>query len=182
MSAETLVLAFAFGWGVWILYRIHQRRQAAREDPASAVVPRPPEAKLREMPRVGEPASITFNQIQELRRNNFAPDRNWSQEEAALILDSVKYLRTVCRDIAGDEDGPPPIEIQNELLRFILTEQDIREYVRKWGEDRRANGGADYDDDAAPDLPRNNQYDRVAARAKKYLEPDGQNAEESAAR
>lgn len=181
MSAETLVLAFAFGWGVWILYRIHQRRQS-RKDPASAIAPRQPEPQPRAMPRVGEPATITFNQIQELRRNNFTPDRNWSREEAALILDAVKYLRTVCRDIAGDEDGPPPIDIQNELLRFILTEQDIREYVRKWGIDRRDAGAPDYDDDDEPDLPRNNQYDRVATRARKYLEPDDQNTEESVSR
>ena len=181
MSPETLVLAFAFGWGVWILYRIHQRRQS-REDSAKAITPSKPEAQPREMPRVGEPSTITFNQLQELRRNNFEPDRNWSREEAALILDAVKYLRTVCRDIAGDEDGPPPIEIQNELLRFILTEQDIREYIRKWGEDRREAGAPDYDDGDLPDLPRNNQYDRVATRARKYLEPDDQNTEESAAR
>jgi hypothetical protein len=171
MSAETLVLAFAFGWGAWMLYRIHQRRQS-RRNPTGAIVETPSKAKPREMPRVGTPGSITFNQTLELKRNHFQPDKNWSEEEAALILDSVKYLRSVCRDIAGDEDGPPPIEIQNELLRFILTEQDIREYVRKWGIDRRAAGARDYDDEDEPELARNNQYQRVADRARPYLLPE----------
>lgn len=170
MSTETLVLVFAFAWGAWILYRIHQRRRS-QGNPADAIVERPAERKPREMPRVGEPGTLTFNQIQELRRNSFTPDKNWSREEAALILDAVKYLRCVCRDVAGDEDGPPPLEIQNELLRFILTEQDIREYIRKWGEQRREEGHGNYDDDE-PDLPRNNQYDRVAKHAGHFLEPE----------
>ncbi len=154
-----------------MLYRIHQRRQS-RKDPTGAIIERETKAKPREMPRVGTPGSITFNQTQELKRNHFQPDKGWSQEEAALILDAVKYLRSVCRDIAGDEDGPPPIEIQNELLRFILTEQDIREYVRKWGIDRRAAGASDYDDEDEPELARNNQYERVVARARPFLEPE----------
>jgi hypothetical protein len=170
MSAENLVLAFAFGWGAWMLYRIHQRRQS-RSNSTGAIVETPSKAKPREMPRVGTPGSISFNQTQELKRNHFQPDKNWSREEAALILDSVKYLRAVCRDIAGGEDGPPPIDIQNEVLRFILTEQDIREYVRKWGIDRRAAGARDYDDEDEPELARNNQYQRVADRARPFLDP-----------
>ncbi len=170
MTAETLVLAFAFGWGAWILYRIHQRRRS-RDNPTGGIVEAVPERKPREMPRIGEPGSITFNQIQELKRNSFTPDRNWSKEEAALILDSVSYLRAVCRDIAGDEDGPPPLDVQNELLRFILTEQDVREHIRKWGEGRREAGGGDYDDDL-PDLPKNRQYDRVRNHASRFFEAD----------
>lgn len=170
MSAETLVLAFAFGWGAWILYRIHQRSRS-RNDPTGAIVEPAPKQTAREMPRIGDPGTITFNQIQELRRNSFTPDRNWSREEAALILDAVTYVRAVCRDIAGNEDGPPPLEIQNDLLRFILTEQDIREHIRKWGEERREAGADDFDDDEEPDLPQNRQYDRVRAHATKFFAP-----------
>jgi len=80
-------------------------------------------------------------------------------------------LSTLFRGVAGDEDGSPPLEIQNELLRVILTGQDLRDYVRKWGEDRRAAGGGDFDDDD-PELARNDQYARVAAEARNYLTPE----------
>ncbi len=160
------MIAFGFGWGAWILYRIHQRR-SSKADPAQALVAKPP-AEQAEMPRVGTPATLTFNQIKALQDNDFTPDKNWSKEEAALILDAVKYLRTVCHDISDDEDGDPPLEIQNALLRFILTEQDIRDFVRKWGEDRRAQGLPDYAEDE-PELARNGQYARVSAEAQKFL-------------
>lgn len=169
MGAETLVMLVAFLWGGLVLYRIHKRRQAG----GSARTPAAPRAATTapEMPRVGQPGTITYNQIKALSRNSFAPDKNWSREEAALILDAVKYLRAVCRDIAGNEDGPPPLEIQNHLLRFILTEQDIRDHVRKWGEHRRAAGLGDYADDE-PVLSRNNQYLRVEAEAGRFLTVD----------
>ena len=44
------------------------------------------------------------------------------------------------------------------LLHTILSEQDLREYVRAWGERRRAEG--QQGTDPRP-LPRNNQYERV---------------------
>jgi hypothetical protein len=134
-----------------------------------------PETAKKEMPRIGKPGTISFNQISALQRNNFEPDKNWSREEAYIILDAVKYLRAVCRDVGDQEDGPPPLEIQNALLRFVLTEQDIRDYVRKWGDGRREEGFDELSDDE-PVLPRNNQYSRVEAEAKRYLikddEPD----------
>ena len=120
------------------------------------------------MPRTGEPGSITYNQTRALQRNNFTADRNWSCEEAALILDAVKYLQTVCYNIAGEEDGPPPLEIQNILLRLILTGQDLRDYVRKWGETRRNDGSGEDDE---PDLPHNRQFERIAAAARDHLAP-----------
>ena len=109
-----------------------------------------------------------------MQQNNFDPDKSWSREEANLILDGVKYLRAVCRDVGDRDDGPPPLEIQNDLLRFILTEQDIRDYVRKWGDDRRDEGFDEYSDDE-PVLAQNNQYLRVEGEAKRFLvdgEPD----------
>lgn len=171
MDPTTLVIVFAFAWGGLVLYRIHKRRTAAEAERKKAgEAPEPARPVQNTMPRLGTPGSITYNQTRALQRNNFAPDRNWSREEAALILDALKYLRTVCRDVAGDDDGPPPLEIQNALLRLILTGQDLRDHVRKWGEDRRAAGGGDYDDDE-PVLARNDQYARVAAEARKFLSP-----------
>lgn len=175
MDAETLIIVGGFMWAAWILLRIHKRRQANAEHPVDTILPKVPKVPKndeREMPRVGEPGSISFNQIQALRANSFAPDRNWSREEAALILDAVKYLRAVCRDVGDQEDGAPPVDIQNELLRFILTQQDLRDYVRKWGEDRRDQGIDEFSDDD-PVLVQNNQYGRVEAEARKFIEPAG---------
>jgi predicted nucleotidyltransferase len=72
------------------------------------------------------------------------------------------------RDIAEDEDGVAPLEVQNGLLRYILTQQDIRDYVLKWGKDRRDVGFEDYADDE-PELEKNNQFERVANEARSYL-------------
>lgn len=172
MDTTTLVIIFAFGWGILVLFRIHRRRTtAAAHKQANDPAPAPARVEDKSMPRAGESGSITYNQTRALQRNNFAPDRKWSREEAALILDALKYLQTVCRDVAGDDDGPPPLDIQNALLRLILTGQDLRDYVRKWGEDRRAAGGGDFDDDD-PELARNDQYARIATEAAQFLSPD----------
>jgi hypothetical protein len=186
MDTESLLFAFAIGWGVWMLLKIHRRRgggkgalinrrDPVRSGPLRSGPVRPgqvrsgrAEATLREMPRMGKPGTMTANQARALQRTNFEPNRQWSFEEAALILDSVIYLRAVCRDIADSDDGPPPLAVQNDLLRFILTEQDLRDYVRKWGETRR-NDGSDEDDD--PELPHNRQFERVAAAARGHLAP-----------
>lgn len=182
MNPETLMLAFGFGWAIWVLMRIHRKRKAAQQakrDGGQASVGGQNERRNAEarrdpgsMPRLGKPGTVTFNQIKALQRNGFAPDRGWSKEEAALILDAVAYLRIVCRSIAGPTDGPPPLEIQNDLLRYILTQQDLRDYVRKWGDDRRSQGRdplAEAEEDQIPALARNNQFDRVAAKAQEFL-------------
>lgn len=172
MDTETLLFALAIGWGIWMLLRIHRSRGGGR----GALMSKPDEARParrpdrskrpREMPRFGESGSITANQVRALRRNNFHPDKQWSFEEAALILDALTYLRAVCRDVSSPDDGPPPLDVQNELLRFILTEQNLRDYVRKWGETRRDEGDGEDDD---PELARNNQYDRINEAARGHL-------------
>ena len=169
MDTESLVILIGFMWGAYMLFKIHKRRQQTK-DPAAGLVARR-ETQQREMPRVGEPGSITFNQIKVLQQNNFDPDKEWSREEANLILDSVKYMRAVCRDVGDEDDGPPPLEIQNAMLRFILTEQDIRDYVRKWGDDRREAGFDEFSDDE-PVLARNNQFSRVEGEARRFLIKD----------
>jgi hypothetical protein len=180
MNLESLMLAFGVGWAVWVLMRIHRKRKALQQARKDGTAPAPAAttaaAAAREqasMPRVGEPGTLTFNQIKTLQRNGFTPDKQWSREEAALILDAVAYLRIVCRDVAADDDDLPPLEIQNELLRYILTQQDLRDYVRKWGEDMREAGREpieEADRDVTPELARNNQFDRIAAKAREFLE------------
>ena len=112
--------------------------------------------KQREMPRIGTPGTITNEQISVLKGNFFGPTKKWSFEEAALILDSVTYLRGVCKEVLGNEQ--PPLELQNELLAFILKNQDLRDYVRRWGEGRRKVGI----NGKATKLKHNNQFKRVA--------------------
>ena len=53
-------------------------------------------------------------------------------------------------------------------MKFILTKQDIRDYVRKWGEERRGIGMGDFADDQ-PELTKNGQYDRVRIEAEKFF-------------
>ena len=166
MDAQTIMVAFGFAWGAWIIYRIHKRR-SGRGEPTAPLVSKS-KAERAAMPRFGEPGTMTFNQKKELQNNSFNPDNNWSQEEAYLILDGVKYLRLVCSEISSQKDGAPPLEIQNALLKFILTEQDIRDHVRKWGEDRRNQGVGNCSKDEIQAI-QNRQYDRVKTEAKKYL-------------
>lgn len=118
-----------------------------------------PTAKRREMPRIGRPGTITDDQINALKRNLFEPSKEWSFEEAALVLDTVTYLRWVCREVLGKEQ--PPVKLQNELFVFILANQDLRDYIRKWGEDRR-RAGIGW---KAARLKQNNQFKRIAKKA-----------------
>lgn len=164
MDPNSVTLGIAIGIAVLVFMRLRRRRMAGR----SAAPAR--ETKPRTMPRIGTPGTVTFNQIQALKRNNFEPDRSWSREEAALILDAVAYLRAVCRMISSDDDGPPPIEVQNELLRIALITEDVRDYIRKWGEERRAAGVDEFADDE-PELVRNNQFELMAREARKFLAP-----------
>ena len=166
MDLYTGIIVFGFLWGAWIIYRIHQRR-SSQSDVAGGLVGKP-KPDPAEMPRLGKPSSITLDQIKALHANHFVPDKNWSKEEAALILDSVKYLRAICREVSSDHGDEPTLEIQNSLLKFILTKQDIRDYVRKWGEERRDMGMSDFADDQ-PELAKNGQYGRVRSEAEKYF-------------
>ena len=166
MDAQTLMVVFGFAWGAWIIYRIHKRRSDRAEPTAPLVGKSKP--KQAEMPRIGEPGTITFDQKTALLDNSFAPDNNWSQEEADLILDGVKYLRLVCSQISSQKDGEPPLEVQNALLKFILTEQDIRDHIRKWGKDSRNQETGD-SSKRELQIIQNQQYDRVKTEAQKYL-------------
>lgn len=168
MDLESLVIGFSIVWGLWIVSKIRRRRGRSRSAPAegpaqntAAIV-----AADKSMPRLGKPGTMTANQARTLKFNDFVPDKQWSFEEAALILDAMIYLRAVCHDIAGDEDALAPRGVQNGLLRFILTDQDLRDYVRRWGERRREENA---EDDELPILEPNQQFDRVTAKAREYL-------------
>jgi hypothetical protein len=163
MDQDTVTVALAVAVAVFVYTRLRRRRSGAASSRA-----KPISASLPAMPRIGTPGTVTFNQIQALKRNSFAPDRSWSREEAALILDALTYLRAVCRAVASDDDGPPPLEVQNALLVVVLTTEDVRDYVRKWGEERRAAGLDEFAGDE-PELVRNNQFERVAKAARQYL-------------
>ena len=115
--------------------------------------------KQREMPRIGTPGTITDKQINALKGNLFQPTKEWSFEEAALILDAVTYLRGVCKQVLGNEQ--PPLELQNELLAFILEDQGLRDYVRRWGEVRGKTGI----NGKTLKLKNNNQFKRIEKKA-----------------
>ncbi len=170
MDTETFLIVFAFMWGGWMIFKIRRKRRGTNSlIDTDRKTKAENEQASRAMPRMGKPGTVTPKQIQELRLNSFTPEKDWSFEEAALILDALSYLRSVCNDIADDQDGPPPLEVQNELLRFILTEENLRDYVRAWGERRREAGEDNNDDDDTLELPHNRQYDRVADKARSHL-------------
>jgi hypothetical protein len=109
------------------------------------------------MPRIGVPHTVTIAQLDQLEQFSFPRERSWSREEADLIIDTVVYLRGVCAEEIDDPE--PELRVQNELLHTILGDQDLRDYVRAWGEKRREEG--QQGTDPRP-MSRNNQYDRVA--------------------
>ncbi len=167
-----MILAAAIGGAIYLMFRrrkggglfgLFGGRGQGPAKPSSQVArtQRPADGS---MPRLGTPRTVTGEQLRRLERLNFPRDKNWSVEEADLILDSVAYLRAVCAEAIGRPE--PPLPVQNALLRTILTDQDLRDYVRAWGERRRAAGEADEE----LVLAHNNQFERVAAAARELAE------------
>lgn len=157
---DSLLVAFAIGLVVWLLMRRAVYARARRQMEARrGAGPGPAEDAdaTRSMPRIGVPGTVTRDQLARLRRFNFEPSRVWSREEAQLILDAVAYLRAAVRQETGDSD--PPVEIQNEVLRQILTDEALREAVQDWGLNRTREEEGEDRISLAPD----ETYDRVAA-------------------
>jgi hypothetical protein len=141
-----------------VLFLMFRRRkgQAPRRSLFRRTPSNEPTDSSQSMPRIGVPHSVTIDQLDQLEQFNFPRERSWSKEEADLIIDSVVYLRGVCAETIDDPE--PELRIQNELLKTILTDQDLRDYVRAWGEKRRAEG--QQGTDPRP-MQRNNQYERI---------------------
>ena len=124
---ENILLAVVIGFAVWWFMRnarmMRARRQQLsqpRPDPEGGDAPQP-----KSMPRIGVPGTITREQMARLRENDFEPLRQWSREEAQLVLDAVTYLRAAIRMVTGEVGAP--IEIQNNILGFILGDDELRE-------------------------------------------------------
>ncbi len=159
-----MILAAAVAGAAWLMFRSRKKGGKiglfGRTGQPVGGAAKPGQPAQSSMPRLGTPGTVTPDQLRALERFNFTPDKKWSREEADLILDAVAYLRAVCADAIRQAE--PPLPIQNGLLRTILTDQDLRDYVRAWGERRRAAGEAGEE----PVLAHNNQFERVADAAR----------------
>jgi hypothetical protein len=161
---EQTIAVLLLGFIIWLVMRraAQKRRErdaagAPESRSAPGGTPRQALQQQREMPRTGTPGSITEAQIDRLQANGFQPSTDWSFEEAAMVLDATDYQRAAILKATGDND--PPVEIQNMLIQFILSDDDMRDYVRAWGERRRADGR----DGSPPKLRANNQLRRIEA-------------------
>lgn len=168
MNAESIVIAFLIGGGIWFILQMNRKRRL--EQVARARDEDEPSPEERgSMPRVGVPGTLTKAQIRVLQSNGFVYDKGWSKEEAALILDTLAYLRAVCRHVAPDVDAP--VEVQNELLSFILVHDDLRDHLRGWSEARRMDRDDAYLEASHEDLPEGDALTRIAQEANRLLAP-----------
>lgn len=154
---ENILLAAVIGVAVWLF----MRNARTRRERGRGLVQPPPvsdnEPQPKSMPRIGVAGTITREQMGWLKENQFEPHRQWSKDEAQLILDSVTYLRAAIRMETGETDAP--FEIQNNVLGFILIDDELRENVLDWGLNRtheEENAGEDVD------LPPDETFERVA--------------------
>jgi len=156
--SESLIFALVIALTVYLFMRRLrliklQKKMRAEEEARGGQPPEDPGS----MPRLGTPGTITREQIKLLKDNDFTPEKQWSKEEAQLILDTVTYLRAVIYEATGEANAP--IDVQNEILKFILTDDALRDYVYEWGLNRTR------DEQAAPQpvLDRDASYAKVEA-------------------
>jgi hypothetical protein len=156
---ENILLAVVIGLAVWLFMRNarmmrERRRRQAPPGPGGGGEDAPPQ---KSMPRMGTPGTISRQQMAALKENDFEPDRGWSHEEAQLILDSVTYLRATIRMVTGETGAP--IEVQNNILAFILGEEVLRDSVLDWGLNRTRD-----EEDAGEnvELPQDETFERIA--------------------
>ena len=157
---DSLIFAAVVGLTVFLFMRRmkmlkqQKRRQAEMAEQGGV----PEEAGEQEsMPRRGTPGTITRDQIKQLKANHFEPQRLWSREEAQLILDAVTYMRAAIYAVTQETD--PPLEVQNRLLKLILADENLREYVYEWGLNRaREDETAEY-----PTLERDDAFATLEA-------------------
>jgi hypothetical protein len=151
---DSVALGFMVFLAAWFLVKRFKKKSAnptRRVDKAS-------QSQARRMPRVGTPGTVTKDQMERLRAQGFEPSKHWSIEEADMVLDTVVYLRGVWNKAVSKQSAP--VEIQNHLLAHILSDPEMREYIRRWGAELREKG-----EDAKPTFPRTKIFERVAAEA-----------------
>lgn len=154
---ESLIFAAVIGLTVYLFMRRMKIMKAKKRRQAEQAAGSEQPDDTGSMPRLGNPGTITREQIKLLKENDFEPSRVWSTEEAKLILDSVTYQRAVIYMTTGEAD--PPIDVQNQLMKLILGTDEIREYVYEWGLNRTR------DEDSAPQpvLERNEIFAQIEA-------------------
>ncbi len=162
---ESILLAVVIGVAVWLFMRnartMRARRQGLNQPPPEA----DSDPQPKSMPRFGVSGTITRQQIAWLKENDFEPHRQWSKDEAQLILDAVTYLRAAIRMVTGETGAP--IEIQNNVLGLILGDDELRDDVLDWGLNRtqeEEDAGADVE------LPSDETFERVASHIRQLWE------------
>lgn len=115
-------------------------------------------AQARSMPRIGTPGSVRKDQRERLKAEGFEPSTHWSMEEADLVLGTVVYLRGVWNKAVSKQTAP--VEIQNHLLAYILTDPEMREYIRRWSIETKDKGS-----ESKSAFPRTKIFERVASEA-----------------
>lgn len=124
---ESIILAVCVALFVWLFMRRRRMKQQQAIRAQQAARRDGPPQEQKSMPRMGRAGSITKDQIKALKDFDFEPSRVWSKEEAQLILDSVAYLRAVIARETGE--GKPPMDVQNQVLGFILADEELREFL-----------------------------------------------------
>ena len=157
MEIESLIFAAVIGLTIYLFMRRVKIMKAQKRRLVEQAASGEPAEDPGSMPRFGNPGTITREQTKLLKENDFEPSRLWSTEEAKLILDAVTYQRAVIYMTTGEAD--PPIDVQNQLMKLILGNDDLREYVYEWGLNRTR------DEDASPQpvLERNGCFEQVEA-------------------
>ncbi len=166
---ESILLAVIIGLAVWLFMKnartMRERRQRLSQPPPDDDASDAPQPKS--MPRFGVQRTITREQMARLKEYDFEPHRQWSKDEAQLILDSVTYLRAAIRMVTGESGAP--IEVQNNILGFILGDEELREDVLDWGLNRTQE-----EEDAGDEveLPPDETFERVANHIRQLWEDD----------
>jgi len=120
---ESLIVAILAGVAMWFAINQGRKRRARRAALAAQAMP-----TAGTMPRLGTPGTIGREQFEALAANHFEPSRDWSREEAALMLDGLAYARGVLAAVTGRRDHD--IDVQNQVFAFVMRDEVIREYVR----------------------------------------------------
>jgi len=162
---ENILLAVVIGVTVWLFMRNARNMRARRRGLIQSPTESDTGTQPKSMPRIGVAGTITREQIALLKRYNFEPHRQWSTEEAQLILDSVTYLRAAIRMVTGESDAP--IEVQNNILGFILANEDLRENVLEWSLNRT---NEEEDEGQAIELAPDDTFERVAGHIRELWE------------